>query len=305
MKTRVAMSGCGAVGAIHAASLTRQPDVELTSVYSPDAQDALVFASKYKVPRVCDGIQSAVRNADVAIICSPSALHFDQARECLRSGLHTLIELPACGSSAEAAELGYEAMRSGVLLGCAHTARYLEPYARIQAVIEAGRIGELQAISFVRYPRLRARSWTDNALLHHAAHAIDLIKLWCGNMEPIACVASPAGLSPQSVSLLAKLPGGGPVSLTVSYQAKIPRSAMELLGAKHSIHTDGFSYLQSDLDGLNFVGEEQVVYEQGIEQQDAAFMAACHGKKGFIPWTDTVTLTQLVDHFRELSGLKS
>ena len=300
MKIRVAMIGCGAVGAIHAACLARMPGVELAAVYSPDTQDASSFAAKYGISRVCDSIQSAVCDADVAIVCSPSALHFGQARECLRAGLHTLIELPACGSRGEAEELGHEAEQRGVLLGCAHTARYLEPYAMIQSALEAGRIGEIQAISYVRYPRLRARSWTDNALRHHAAHAIDLINLWCGRIEPVACVATPDKAAPQSTSLLAKLPGGGPVSVTVSYEAKLPHSSMEVIGAKHSISTDGFSYLRSDLEGLYCAGEEQIVYEQGIEKQDAAFIAACYGKSNFVPWADTATLIDLIDRFEAL-----
>lgn len=304
MKTRVAMIGCGGVGAIHAAGLARQPDVELAAVYSPDAEEASSLTSRYGVSSVSGSIQSAIRDADVAIVCSPSAFHFSQALECLRAGLHTLIELPACGNSAEAAELGYEAEKRGVLLGCAHTARYLEPYARICAAIEAGRIGGVRAVSYVRYLRLRERGWTDNALLHHAAHAIDLIRLWSGNVEPVACVTSPTETSPQSAFLLARLPGGGPVSMAVSYEAKLPRSSMEVVGINHSIHTDGFSSLRSDLEDLHFAGEEQAIYEQGIERQDVEFIAACHGKGTFIPWSDTVALVELVDRFQMLSQRK-
>lgn len=305
MKTRVAMIGCGAVGAIHAVSLARQPDVELAAIYSPDAQEASLLASRYGVSAVSDSIQSAIRDADVAIVCSPSVFHFSQALECVGAGLHTLIELPACGSSGEAEELGYEAQKHGVLLGCAHTARYLEPYVRIQAAVNAGSIGEVQAISYVRYPRLRARSWIDNALLHHAAHPIDLIKLWCAKMEPVACVTSPTGTSPRSASLLARLPGGGPVSVTISYEAKLPRSSMEVIGTNHSIDTDGFSFLTSDLESLHFEGEEQMVYEQGIARQDAEFVAACLGKGAFVPWSDTVALVELMDRFQVLSALRS
>jgi predicted dehydrogenase len=305
MKTRIAMIGCGAVGAIHAASWSGAHDVELASVYSPDAMSAASFASRYCIPKICDSIHSATRDADVAIICSPSDLHFDQARECLRAGLHTLIELPACGSAHEATELGCEADKNDVLVGCAHTARYLEPYARIQSAIEGGSIGEVQAISYVRYPQLRARTWTDNALRHHAVHAIDLVVQWCGGMEPVACIANPHGASPQSTSLLGRLPGGGPVSVTVSYEARLSRSSMEVIGARHSIDTDGFSYLRSDLKELHFAGEAQEAYEEAIRRQDSEFIGACRGANGYVPWTDTLALAQFIDRFQALSHPKS
>jgi len=303
MKMRVAMIGCGAVGSIHAANLAKQPGVELTAVYSPDSESASSFASAHRILKIADSVKSACAEADVAIVCSPSAVHFDQARECLSAGLHTLIELPACGIPHQAEELEAEAQRRGVLLGCAHTARYLEPYARIQSALDAGWIGDIQAISYTRCPRLRARTWTDNALVHHAAHALDLAIRWCGEVRPLACIAIPDKDSTQTTSILARLPGGGPLSVTVSYKAQVPFSSMLVIGKKCTISTDGFSYLRSDLPELHFSGDEHEVYEDAIGSQDIAFLGACRGKNGFIPWTDTMSLIRVVGEAQRLSTL--
>ena len=302
MKTRVAMIGCGAVGSIHAANLAKQPGVELTAVYSPDFESASLFASTHRILKIADSVKSASAEADVAIICSPSAVHFEQARECLNAGLHTLIELPACGSPQEAEELEAEARRCGVLLGCAHTARYLQPYARIQSALDAGWIGDIQAISYIRCPHLRVRAWTDNALVHHAAHALDLALRWCGGAELQTCIAIPDKDSAQTTSILATLPGGGPLSITVSYSAKFPLSSMLVIGKKCTISTDGFSYLRSDLQELQFSGDEHKVYEDAIGGQDMAFLGACGGKNGFIPWTDTMSLIGVVSEAQRLSA---
>ena len=302
MKTRVAMIGCGAVGSIHAANLAKQPGVELAAVYSPDFESASLFASTHRILKIADSVKSASAEADLAIICSPSAVHFEQARECLNAGLHTLIELPACGSLQEAEELEAEARRCGVLLGCAHTARYLQPYARIQSALDAGWIGDIQAISYIRCPHLRVRAWTDNALVHHAAHALDLALRWCGGAELQACIAIPDKDSAQTTSILATLPGGGPLSITVSYSAKFPLSSMLVIGKKCTISTDGFSYLRSDLQELQFSGDEHKVYEDAIGGQDMAFLGACGGKNGFIPWTDTMSLIRVVSEAQRLSA---
>jgi predicted dehydrogenase len=189
----------------------------------------------------------------------------------------------------------------GVLLGCAHTSRYLAPYARIHAALQSRLIGEIQEISYVRYLQLRPRAWADNALLHHGAHLIDLAVHWCGELKPIACAAYPDASSAQSCSMLAALPSGKALTATISYGAKLPVSKMVVVGANHTMETDGFSYLHSDLDELEFVGDERTVYEQAIAAQDMQFLGACRGENSYIPWTETERSTRIIHQFRELS----
>jgi 2-hydroxy-4-carboxymuconate semialdehyde hemiacetal dehydrogenase len=302
MKIRVAMIGCGTVGLIHAAHLIAQADVELVAVYSPEHENAASFAARFGVRTIATSIDEAIALADVAIICSPSALHFEQSRECLRAGRHVLSEFPPCDEPSEAEELGAIAQKQGVLLGCAHTSRYLAPYARIHAALKSGRIGEIQNVSYVRYPQLRPRTWTDNALVHHGAHFIDLVLQWCGELKPIACAAYPNASSAQSVSILAALSGGKPLTATIGYGAKIPMSRMVVVGTAHTVETDGFSYLRSDLEELQFVGDERAVYVQAIAAQDAQFLDACRRKNAYIPWAETEILMQTIHRFRILSA---
>jgi 2-hydroxy-4-carboxymuconate semialdehyde hemiacetal dehydrogenase len=302
MKMRVAIIGCGAVASIHAANVILHPGVELTALYSPDMQSAESFAAAHRIPNISVSLHSAIVEADAVLICSPSVLHFEQARECLRAGRHTLIEFPACGRLSEAEELEHEAQKHGVLLGCAHTARYLEPYARIQSALQAGSIGEITTLSYTRYLQLRPRSWTDDVLAHHAAHAIDLVLQWCGNFEPLRCLIAPDSAFAQSVSILARLPGGGPLSITVSYGARLPVSQMVVVCTKHTLETDGFSYLSSDLEELQFAGEEREVYELAIQRQDAEFVGGCQGANPFVPWADTVSLIGEVNRLQAMRG---
>jgi len=207
MKIRVAMIGYGAVGSIHAAQLVGLPDVELIAVFGHEREKARRFADRFGVRAVPARLEEAIAAADAVIVCSPSSWHFEQAQACLRAGRHTLVELPPCGELREAEELRRIASRENVLLGCAHTSRYLSPYARIQEALRSGLLGDIEEISYVRYPQLRARSWTDDALLHHAAHVIDLVMNWCGGLEPLACAMFPGASSAQSVSFIASLPG--------------------------------------------------------------------------------------------------
>lgn len=302
MKMRVAMIGCGAVGSIHATQLACLHDVELAAVYSPERESAASFAVRHGVRVVASSVEEAISLADAALVCSPSPLHFEQARICLSAGRHTLIELPPCAEVHEAEELGRIAGQEGVLVGCAHTSRYLAPYVRIHAALQSGLLGEIQEISYLRYPQLRPRLWSDNALVHHAAHLIDLAMHWCGGLEPLACVAFPHASSAQSVSLTAALPAGKSLTAAISYGAKLPVSKMVVVGARHTAETDGFSYVKSDLEELQFIGDERNVYEQAIAAQDFAFLEACRGKNTYIPWAQTEDLMRMIQRFQALNA---
>jgi 2-hydroxy-4-carboxymuconate semialdehyde hemiacetal dehydrogenase len=301
MAMRVAMIGYGAVGSIHAANLVKEPDVELSSVYGPKEEKASAFAVGHGVRNVSPTLADACSRADLAIVCSPSTVHFQQARACLQAGLHTLVELPPCEKSSEAEELGALARRQGVLLGCAHTSRYLTPYARIGECIRKGVLGDILEMNYIRYHKLRERSWTDNALLHHAAHPLDLLLAWCGGIEPRGCVALPTVTTAQTVSVLGKLPRGGAATVTVTFASRLPQIRMLVVGKNHTFETDGFSYLQSDLPELRFTGDGQRIYEDAIRDQDIQFLNACQGKGSFVSWDETVRLLQIVEQFQALS----
>lgn len=302
MAVRVAMIGYGAVGAVHAEKLRQEPDFQLVSVYGPKPEKASAFAARHGVGRVCRSIAEALAGADAAIVCSPSATHFQQARECLEHGVHTLVEMPPCETAREAEELAYLAGRHGVKLGCAHTSRFLAPFVGIKESIESGLLGPLQEINYARYHQLRERSWTDNALLHHSAHPIDLLIYWCGGVEPKGCVALPDAHSPQTVALLGKLPCGGAATISVTYASRIHHIRMMVVGEKHTIETDGFTYAGSDLPELSFQGNDRETYESAIHLQDTAFLRAGQGKGHFVSWDETITILRAIDGFRALAG---
>lgn len=300
MAIRVAMIGHGAVGSIHAAKLGNESDVRLVSVYGPEREEASLFASTHGIERVCNSIAEAVSVADTAIICSPSPDHFVQARECLQHGVHTFIEIPPCQNATEAEELASLARQRGVMLGCAHTSRFLDPYVRAKKAIEEGMLGKIQGINYVRCHKLRERRWRDNALLHHAAHPVDLLFFWCGGVEPKGCVALPDVQLPHTVSLLGRLPAGGPASITVTYVSHVYQIRMMIVGDKHAIETDGFSYVKSDLPELELRSDEQDTYEEAIHLQDIQFLRACQGNGNYVSWEDAVKLLRVIDRFRAL-----
>ncbi len=301
MSMRVAMIGYGAVGSIHAEKLRFEPGVELLSVYGPKPEKAAAFAASHGIQRACQSVAEALSGADVAIVCSPSSAHFEQARACLEHGVHTLVEMPPCENTAEAEELARLARQRGVKLGCAHTSRFAFPFVRIKESVDSGLLGEIQQVDYARYHKLRERTWTDNALLHHAAHPIDLLIWWCGAVQPKGCVALPDARLPHTLAALGRLPSGAPAAIAVTYASHIHYTRLMVVGEKHTVETDGFSYVRSDLPELAFAGSDQETYEEAIRLQDSEFLRACRGQGNFVSWDDTVKILQAIDAFRALA----
>ena len=300
MKFRIAMIGTGAVAAIHAANLAADPSVELAAVYNPDLAAASAFASQFGFGRLASSLQDVSVGANVAIICSPPKHHFQQALTCLQAGLHTLVELPACENVAEGEELARCAAQRGLHLGCAHTARYLQPYIQIGEYLRQGLLGAVRHVNYVRFPWLNSKAWTDHALAHHAAHILDLIIDWFGGIDPIAARLYPDDEMTRTASLLGRLPNGGSAAVTVSYDSRLPVNSLLVVGEKHTLESDGFSFVRLDESYLH-QSPQQPVYENAIHNQDQAFLSACRGVGTYIDWQETIRLMRAVDRFRELS----
>lgn len=297
---KLAIIGHGLVASVHASQLRSEKSVELVAVYGAGRPKAMEFAREYGILKVTSSIEEAVSLADAAIVCSPSSVHFQQARECLERGVHTLVEMPPCETSREARELGALAVKSGLKLQAAHTALYIEPNARISEYISSGKLGDVQFVEFVRHHKLKDRSWTDDALLHHCAHPIDMMLAWFRGLTPLGCAALPQPVGAQSVSLLGSLPAGAPVTISVTYASKLPHMRMFVVGDRHTVETDGFSYVKSDLEELNIGMGETDSYERGIHDQDMEFVRLCQGENTGLPWDEAIRLMETINHFQDL-----
>jgi 2-hydroxy-4-carboxymuconate semialdehyde hemiacetal dehydrogenase len=294
------MIGHGFVGSVHASQLVSEKWVELVAVFGTERDKAVEFASAYGIKNVSNSLKEAISLAEAAIICSPSSVHYRQAQACLELGVHTLVEMPPCETLKDAEALGDLARKRSVRVQCAHTCRYLVPYIRIADSIRSGELGAVQQVNFVRHHKLKERAWTDDALLHHGAHPVDLIIDWFGGITPIGCVALPQARGAQTVSLLGSLPTGAPATISITFASRFPHVRMLIVGERHTVETDGFSYLRSDLDHLKVSIPELQSYEKAIHDQDVEFLRSCQGEQPGINWQEAVKLIETVNRFQDL-----
>ena len=139
--------------------------------------------------------------------------------------------------------------------------------------------------------------WIDDAILHHAAHHIDLLLHWFGDVTPVASVAHPKIEGAQDAALVATLPNRAPVNLSVSYTSRLQETRLTVVGTGHTVTTDGFGFIQSDHAEFAWESNPQECYERAIQLQDRAFIEACSGGPGGVPWEETVRLAECLDLF--------
>jgi predicted dehydrogenase len=298
---RIGIVGYGAVAAIHVKGLQRW-GADVCCVYGPNADKAKTFAGGNGVAHSTTDIDAVFAESDAVIIASPSARHFEQAHAALRAGRHCLVELPACTTADEAHSLWRLAGGVGVTVQCAHTTRFLPGIVRVAEWVTNGSLGEMRHISSVRAVPPRSRSWMDDAVLHHAAHHIDLVLHLFTSLTPLACVGHPQLDGAQDAALVARLGNGAPVSVSVSYTSRLQETRLTLIGTDHTIITDGFSSIEADHDAFTWRGDAHESYEAAIEAQDRAFIESCSGRPGGVPWRETVRLAECLDVFRNIGG---
>jgi predicted dehydrogenase len=169
-------------------------------------------------------------------------------------------------------------------------------------MLERGALGEVRQIDFVRTVAPRQRSWTDDALLHHAAHPLHLLLHWFPAVRLLGCAAHPNPVGAQHVAVLAALENGAPVTVSVSYHTRVPAAHLLLVGERHTVSSDGFERIESDLIAQNWRGDAETVYHSAIHAQDLEFLRACRGEDAGVPWSETIRLAAAIDQLRQFGS---
>ncbi|QHZ45574.1 MULTISPECIES: oxidoreductase [Bacillus] len=118
---------------------------------------------------------------DLAIVTTPSGLHYEMAKECLLAGKHVVLEKPMTASPQQAEELIAIAEEKGVVLSVYHNRRWDNDFLTIKQLIKDDRLGEVN--TFHAYwdrfrPNVRQR-WREQkgpgsgALYDLGSHLID------------------------------------------------------------------------------------------------------------------------------------
>lgn len=165
----VGVIGVGYLGRFHALIYARHPDVDLVGVVDADPDTARRVAEEAGCEVYSSTAQLAAQ-ADALSIVVPTTAHLNVARECIRAGVHVLLEKPIAASVAEGAEIVAVADDAGVVLQIGHLERF---NAGVMAL--ADRIGNPRFIEAHRMSPFVARATDVDVISDLMIHDIDII----------------------------------------------------------------------------------------------------------------------------------
>lgn len=202
-KVRVGFIGTGGIAGLHAKQLLElSADAEIAAIADPSEESRRRFLAKFPLEQVrqySDYVQMLDEaGLDAAIICSPHTLHFRQAADVLKAGLHVLIEKPMTCSSSEAAELIRLAELSGKVLQVSYQRHFQPEFLFIKETIESGAIGRLTSVTASLYQEWAQGgrgAWRQNPslsgggmLMDSGSHIVDVL-LWTTGLTPLEAKA--------------------------------------------------------------------------------------------------------------------
>ncbi len=283
---RVALIGYGSIAGEHARAMAAlggdAPRVAAVVGRLPEPTAA--FAGELGAERATTELDEVLADPGIeaVIVCSPTDLHADQTERALRAGKHVLCEIPLATSLAATDHLIALAAASDRRLMVCHTQRYLRPQAAARRMVENGELRPHAVIArygFLRRENVnwqgRRRSWTDNLIWHHGAHAVDTALWLLGGAETdvAAQVAPPGGPLgiPMDIGLALRTPAGQIATVALSYNTHLPVSDYLLVGEETSVLV-----AEGRLRGPDGVLVEASADAEraAIREQDAEFFAA-------------------------------
>ena len=175
---RLGVIGVGVMGANHARVLVDLPGVELVGIADPDRSQAMSVATALGCQAVADHPTLFGLGVDAVVIAAPTHLHHDIAHDCIRAGVHLLVEKPISSSVAEGRSIVAAAARAGLTLMVGHVERFNPTVATIKQALDGE---DILSIAITRVGPFPPRMSNVGVVIDLAVHDIDLIQWFTGS----------------------------------------------------------------------------------------------------------------------------
>lgn len=178
-KIKVVLVGLGKMGANHLRVLRETPGFELAAVV-----DAKADRSDLGVPLLRSVADLAKVDFEAAVIATPTATHYELAKELIAMGKHLLIEKPIASTFEQGRELLAAAQAKGTRLVVGHVERFNPAVRKLREIIREGFLGTAIHFAFTRvggYPDTVLSG--NNVILDLAVHDIDVLRSIVGPVK--------------------------------------------------------------------------------------------------------------------------
>jgi predicted dehydrogenase len=188
----------GGIGAGHIAAYKELPDLyEVAAFCDIDAARSAAVCGEHGIANSFSAIEALLdADLDIIDICTPSALHFSQAKQVLAAGRHVVVEKPFVSSLAEADDLAAAEKRSGKRVCPIFQYRFANGIRQFLHLRERGLVGKTY-VGTVETMWRRTPAYYDNpwrgrwlselggTLTTHAIHNHDMITYLLGPVRSV------------------------------------------------------------------------------------------------------------------------
>ncbi len=128
---RCAVIGVGHLGQYHAQKYERLEGCNLVAIVDSDEERSHTIAKRYNTQPLTD-YSELLGKVDTVSIATPTGTHFQIASDCLKTGVHVLVEKPISTSIAEADALIALAKENNCLLQVGHIEQFNPAFCRLR-----------------------------------------------------------------------------------------------------------------------------------------------------------------------------
>lgn len=159
---------------------------EVVAVADDDADRGRAFAAEHGLDY--GDAREVLDRIDAAVACAVNTDHGDWVRRAATAGVDVLCEKPLAPTADEAHDLVRVCDGARVALGVAMPVRFNDPVRRAKARVDAGEIGDVQAIVRTNLlQKMAADTWFSDpelsgggAIMDHSVHVVDLARWFTG-----------------------------------------------------------------------------------------------------------------------------
>jgi predicted dehydrogenase len=267
----VAIIGLGNALEPHAKALLELKDrVRVVWAAARNPERGAAATARFGFPATTD-IDAAIRDpaVDAVMVLTPANAHLPVAEAAFAAGKHVLCEKPLEASIDHAEKLVAAGRRSGRKLGMVLQLRFRPAGRRLQQVLDAGMLGEVQAAAMM-VPWWRPQAYYDQpgrgvkardgggVLLTQAVHTLDLFR-WCLGVSAVdAAQVRTTALhrmgTEDYASALVRLGNGAPGTIIATVAAYPGASEwIQVIGSAGTARWEGGNLRLDFLDGRNEV----------------------------------------------------
>lgn len=295
MVVKWGMIGVGTIGREWMApAIARQPDGVLAAVVSSDPGRARQFAAEFGVPMAHASVDDllADNEIDAVYISTTNEWHKPQTLAAAAAGKHVLCEKPIAMTLADALEMAEACRQAGVVMGTNHHLRNSATHRIMQAMIEGGEIGEVQAArvfhavflpAHLQGWRIKRAESGGGVIFDITVHDADTLRFVLGNeIESVAAMTVTQGMAESgiedAVMGVMRLESGALAQFHDSFTAKHPYTGLEVHGTHGSLYGRnimtqqpvGTVTLRRDGEEVNVPVEHENLYERSVRRFNEA-----------------------------------